>query len=208
MSPYLPSSQKSGRSDPLGADHVQWYVLGIVFNFRKHSVDDGSSTSMASKSQKDLSQQTSCEAGTGSITRTQPRKCSHHDQSLNDDKVVHTPPSNNYMNQINSGNSDEKADTTSSAAEYHHSLASSREDVLLIGVGSQFEELNLQNVREVALEENFSPVGPVHCPYTTSGGIQRGPMERYLSEAAEEGPWLGEEGFLGWRVSGCGREGS
>lgn len=30
MSPYLPSSQKSGRSDPLSADHVQWYVLGIV----------------------------------------------------------------------------------------------------------------------------------------------------------------------------------
>lgn len=112
------------------------------------------------------------------------------------------------MNQINLGNSDEKADTTSSAVKYHHSLASSREDALfIIGIGSQFEEVTLQNVREVALEENFTPVELVHCPYTTSGGIQRGPIERYLSEAAEEGLWMGEEGFLGWRVSGCGREG-
>jgi hypothetical protein len=199
MSPYLPSSQESERSDPLGADHVQWYVLGIVFDFREHSVDDGSSTPMASKSRKDMSQQTSCEAGTGSITRTQPRKCSHHDQRLNEDKAVHKFTSNNnHMSQINSGNSDEKADTTSSAVEYHHSLASSREDALfLISIGSQFEEMALQNVREVALEENFTPVEPVHCPYTTSGGIQRGPMDRYLSEAAEEGPWMGEEVILG-----------
>jgi len=29
MSPYLPSSKKLGRSDPLGADHVQWYVLEL-----------------------------------------------------------------------------------------------------------------------------------------------------------------------------------
>ena len=165
---------------------------------------------MASRSQKDLSQQTSCEADTGLITPTQLRKCSHHDQSLNDDKPVHTFISNNnYMNEINSGNSDEKANTTSSAVDHHHSAASSREDaLLLIGIGSQFEKVTTQNVWEVALEENFTPVGPVHCPYTTSGGIQRRPMERYLSEAAEEGPWMGEDDFLGWRVSGCEREGS
>jgi len=65
--------------------------------------------------------------------------------------------------------------------------------------------MNIQNVREVALEENFTTVEPVHCPYTNSGGIQGGPRERYLSEAAEEGPWMGEEAFLGWRVSGCRR---
>jgi len=118
MSPYLPSSQESGKPDPLGANHVQWYVLGLIFNFREHRADGGSSTPMASKSRKDLSQQTSCEAGTGSITRTQPRKCSHHDQRLNDDKAVHKSTSNNnHLSQINSGNSDKKADKTLSAVE-------------------------------------------------------------------------------------------
>jgi hypothetical protein len=183
MSSYLTFSPKSGRSNPLGGNHVQWYVLEIVFNVSEHSVDFDSSTSIPSKSQTYLSQQADCEASTGFIARTQPGKCSSHDQRLNDDKVVQEFTSNNnHASQINSGNSDEKADTTSFAVEHHHSLASSMEDApLLVGIGSQFEEVALQNtpnIEEVSLGKDFTSVEPVHCLDTTSGGVQRGPMER------------------------------
>jgi hypothetical protein len=153
---------------------------------------------MASKARKDsLSQQTDCEARTGSVTRAQQRKHSHHDPGSNDEDSIRASTSNpNYTSQTNPGNFDEKADVTLSAVECHHSLASSREDALLyIGIGSQFEEVNLKNVGEVTYEEHFAPAGSAYCLYTASSGIQPGPLERYLSQTVEEDPWMRGNGF-------------
>jgi hypothetical protein len=196
MSRPMPSSQKSGGSDHWGADYMQWYVLGIIFQLNEDSADDSSSTLIASKAQKDpLSQQTSCKPRTRSVTQAQPRTRSHHDPRLNDENSIHASTSNtNYTSQTNRGNFDEKAGMT----EYYHNLASSRENALLhIGIGSQFEEVNFKNVGEVAYEEHFTPARPACCLYMASSGIQRGPMERYLSQTVEEDPWVGEDSLWG-----------
>jgi hypothetical protein len=157
--------------------------------FMEDSANNDRFTSTASQAQDNLkSLQGNHEASIVSIPQVSPRKSSRRSRSSKSQGTTQTSITDfNYSTQSRQRNFDRGSDSCSFAVQHDQTRASFCENALLC-IGSQFEEVTSDIAGSVYRGYEMH-AGVSSRPILASEALQRGPMERFLSQTIEEDPW-------------------